>query len=318
MKKLLTIASLALVMVSCSNDDNSHEITVRTKIGSMTRTEINTEGKTVFSLGDAFLLYAWDGTASAAATPWIDGTKVTQTATDMWTPEATLYWKSEATKHDFIAVYPAAFVDKNVSLIAQPYTFRDANAGGYKLLDDDVLLARLSNVTMTADYSLTLPFEHIMSKLRVVLTFRNEWDGVPTVTAVTANMTRQSTINCINGTVSPLASSATDRKMLAAASNSDNSRCFEIVCAPNDPVLKRIVTTISNRTFTFTSPELIPLEPGKVTTVNLVVGRNTIDLDFTTPGGGEGGGSGEGGQSGITIGDWTDHDTSISGDAFGD
>ena len=52
--------------------------------------------------------------------------------------------------------------------------------------------------------------------------------------------------------------------------------------------------------------------------MNLVVGRNTIDLDFTTPGGGEGGGSGEGGQSGITIGDWTDHDTSISGDAFGD
>ena len=52
---------------------------------------------------------------------------------------------------------------------------------------------------------------------------------------------------------------------------------------------------------------------GKITTVNLIVGRNKVELDMD----GTGSGSGSETDKGITISEWTDN-TNYSGNAYGD
>lgn len=320
MKNLLVISTLMLMMASCSNDDSpsgvSKEIALRPTISSATRTAISSDGTMAFSVGDEFLLYAWDGAASAQSTPWINGVKVTQTAADVWTPATTIYWKSEAVSHEFIAVYPTTIVNIASPFTPQSYTLGDATTSGYSILTDDILMSHRTGVKMPADNTLILPFDHAMAKLNVVLSFRNQWGSVPTVASVVTDMAQQADIDLVSCSVTPSASASRSRQMIPLSFAADDiTRSFQLIGVPNDADFKSIVVTIGGQTFTYTSPTAIPLESGKVTTVNLVVGRNTIDLNL---GEGEGGEGGEGGSTGITIGDWTDNDSSLSGDAYGD
>ena len=77
MKKIITIAALALTLAACSNDDGiaytNEEIKIKTTIGAMTKTALDEKNATQFVAGDQFMLYAWDGTLSATNTPWING-----------------------------------------------------------------------------------------------------------------------------------------------------------------------------------------------------------------------------------------------------
>ena len=323
MKKFISIAALALTLAACSNDDDiaytNEEIKIRTTIGTMTKTvfENNT---TKFVAGDEFTLYSWDGTMSALNKPWINGVKVTLNDANKWIPASQILWKTEDTSHDFLGIYPSGILASAANLSAVSYTVNDNG----DVIDNDILRAYSPAVKMPEDNTLTLPFKHIMAKLQVNLKFRNQWDSNPTVTSVTGNLTKTATIDFYTGTVAPATSGTSSSRALTpmATAATDYVYSYEIVAVPGDQDFNSIVITIDGKTYTYTYvPETTPdpLNPaqnlslisGKVTTINLIVGRNQVDLDM--------GGSGSGSESGtgIFISDWSDN-TSYQGSAYGD
>ena len=323
MKKFITIAAVALSFAACSNDDGiaytNEEITIKTTIGTMTKTALDDKNATQFVAGDQFMLYAWDGTLSATNTPWINGVNVTLGTDNKWIPASQILWKTEQTSHDFLAIYPSSIISTGADLSAVSYALDDAGA----VIANDILRAYSPAVKMPEDNVLTLPFKHVMAKLKVNLSFRNQWDVAPTVTSVTANLASAATINFYDGTISPAAGTTSSLRTLTALATpaTGYTYSYEIIAVPGDANFNQIVITIDGKTYTYTytpedsdSANNLSLVSGKITTVNLVVGRNKVELDME----GSGSGSGEGEDSqGIYISEWTDN-TNYSGDAYGD
>lgn len=315
MKKTFIIAALALTFVACSSDDNiaytNEEIKIKTTIGSMTRTTV-TDNATQFVEGDKFMLYAWDGTFSATKTPWINGVDVTLTSSK-WVPASQILWKTETTAHDFLGIYPSSIITTGAQLDNVTYTFNDNG----NVIANDILRAYTPAVTMPENNVLTLPFKHIMAKLKVNLTFRNQWDTAPTVTSVAGNLASSATINFYTDAVTPVIGTTESSRTLTALATpaTGYTYSYEIIATPGDNKFNKIVITIDGKTYTYTyspantnDPNNLSLIAGKITTVNLIVGRNKVDLDMD--------GSGSGSQ-GITISEWTDNQN-YSGDAYGD
>ena len=315
MKKIITIAALALTLAACSNDDGiaytNEEIKIKTTIGAMTKTALDEKNATQFVAGDQFMLYAWDGTLSATNTPWINGVNVTLGTDNKWTPASQILWKTEQTSHDFLAIYPSSLITTGTDLSAVPFTINDNVA----LIANDILRAYSPAVKMPEDNILNLPFKHIMAKLKVNLTFRNQWDTAPTVTSVAGNLASSATINFYTDAVTPVIGTTESSRTLTAMTTpaTGYTYSYEIIAAPGDNKFNKIVITIDGKTYTYTyspantnDPNNLSLIAGKITTVNLIVGRNKVDLDM------DGSGS-----QGITISDWTDNQN-YSGDAYGD
>ena len=315
MKKFITIAAVALSFAACSNDDGiaytNEEIKIKTTIGTMTKTALDDKNATQFVAGDQFVLYAWDGTFSTTNTPWINGVNITLGTDNKWVPASQILWKTETTAHDFLGIYPSSIITTGAQLDNVSYTFDDNGA----VIANDILRAYSPAVKMPEDNVLTLPFKHIMAKLKVNLTFRNQWDTAPTVTSVAGNLASSATINFYTDAVTPVIGTTQSSRTLTAMTTpaTGYTYSYEIIAAPGDNKFNKIVITIDGKTYTYTyspantnDPNNLSLITGKITTVNLIVGRNKVDLDM------DGSGS-----QGITISDWTDNQN-YSGDAYGD
>ena len=285
-KTLFSLLAIALAATACNNDGieyTAKDIRVKTTIlGSLTRTGTAEGGGTVFLDGDQIIFYAWDGTPSENNEPWIKDVVLTKGASDVWTPSTNIYWKTAKTRHSFITG---------------------------QLMDE-------SN-----DYSITLPFSHAFAMLRVNMNFRNQWEQTPEVESVEANLANTASIDYYTGEVTPYATTR-GRLLHETTAANDFKKSFFIVAAPNDKGFNKIVITIDGKTFTYNydpsslanssvddaaNNQSITLKQGYITTINLVVGRNNINLDF----------SGTEGASGITIDTWS-AGTTHNGDAFGD
>ena len=322
MKKIITIAALALTLAACSNDDGiaytNEEIKIKTTIGAMTKTALDEKNATQFVAGDQFMLYACDGTLSATNTPWINGVNVTLGTDNKWTPASQILWKTEQTSHDFLAIYPSSLITTGTDLSAVPFTINDNVA----LIANDILRAYSPAVKMPEDNVLNLPFKHLLAKLKVNLTFRNQWDEAPTVASVTSTLASSATINFYDSSISPADGITSSLRTLTALTTpaTGYTYSYETIAVPNDANFNQIVITIDGKTYTYTyTPEDsnastgLSLVSGKITTVNLIVGRNKVELDMD----GTGSGSGSETDKGITISEWTDN-TNYSGNAYGD
>lgn len=307
MKKIISIAAIAMTFAACSNDDvieyTNQDINIRTTIGTMTKTAIDGENTTKFVEGDKFSFYAWDGTASATNTPWISNVAITLNDNNKWTPASQILWKTEKTKHDFIGVYPASIIGTDTDLANVEYTMNDEG----DVIANDILRAYSNAVVMPKEGGvLSLNFKHIMAKLQVNLKFRNQWDEAPTVTSVYANIAQACNINFYDGTVTPVSTYA-GRALTAMKTTAEGyAYSYEIIAVPNDGEFSMITITIDGKTYTYTySPEdatdneSLDLVSGNITTVNLIVGRDKIEFD------------------GVTIEDWN-KGSLYEGNAYGD
>ena len=295
MKKLrfIPLAALGLLAAACSNNESDSAqqeakyITIEASIGNMTRA--TTTGNTsVFDAGDGVAIYAWTGSATAVSADKVVNGVVNTLGTDgKWTPATPMLWADMVTPHYFLGIYPARTVS---DFTADPYTLDNAN---YE--QSDLLVARQTSGLTATQNPVSLTFDHAMAKLYVNMNFRNQWDQTPAIASCVATAASTATIDYLAQTVT--AGEQASVSMPAVAAQTGYAVTHSSIMVPQSG-FRTVVITIDGQPFTYTHDADIPLEAGKYTTLNLIVGRNKIEL-------------GE-----VSINDWTEGTTISGGQAM--
>lgn len=276
---LFALMAMALTLGSCSDNENgiggeaSKYITVSTNIGSMTRVATDEKGGQTFEEGDEISVYAWTGDATVApeTRERVVNNAINKLTNGSWVSTPQMLWKNNRDKHYFIGVYPISAIS---DLSAGEYTF-DVN----KQTESDLLVAvNPDGLSYSADAQQTVPltFTHVMAKLAVKLTYKNQWGGIPTVEkVVVGNAAKKATVNYLTKVVTPsaVAEDKADFDMPALTANKQ----YASIIIPQDGVQK-ITITIGGKDFIYDNGTPFKFESGKITTVNLEVGRDVIKL----------------------------------------
>lgn len=277
---LFALMAIALTLGSCSDNENgiggetSKYITVSTSIGNMTRVATDENGGQKFVDGDEISVYAWTGDAAVApeTSERVVNNAINKLTNGSWISTPQMLWKNNRDKHYFIGVYPTTAIS---DLTAGEYTF-DVT----KQAESDLLVAvNTDGISYNADEQQTVPltFTHVMAKLVVNLSYKNQWgaDG-PTVDKVTVgNAAKSASVNYLTKVVSP--STATediaDFDMPALTANKQ----YASIIIPQEGIQK-LTIVIGEKNFVYDNGTPFKLESGKITTVNLEVGRDVISL----------------------------------------
>jgi len=277
---LFALMTMALTLGSCSDNENgiggetSKYITVSTSIGNMTRVATDEKGGQTFEEGDEISVYAWTGDATTvpAATGRVVDNAINKLTKGSWISTPQMLWKNNRDKHYFIGVYPTKAIS---DLSAGEYTFDET-----KQVESDLLVAvNKDGLSYNVDEQQTVPltFTHVMAKLVVNLTYKNQWgtEG-PTVDKVAVgNAAKKATVNYLTKVVTPstVAEDKADFDMPAITAN----KKYASIIIPQDGVQK-ITITIGDKDFIYDNGTPFKFESGKITTINLEVGRDVIKL----------------------------------------
>ena len=277
---LFALMTMALTLGSCSDNENgiggetSKYITVSTSIGNMTRVATDANGGQTFEEGDEISVYAWTGDATTvpAATGRVVDNAINKLTKGAWISTPQMLWKNNRDKHYFIGVYPTKAIS---DLTAGEYAFDET-----KQVESDLLVAvNKDGLSYNVDEQQTVPltFTHVMAKLVVNLTYKNQWgtEG-PTVDKVAVgNAAKKATVNYLTKVVTPstVAEDKADFDMPALTANKQ----YASIIIPQDGVQK-ITITIGDKDFIYDNGTPFKFESGKITTINLEVGRDVIKL----------------------------------------
>ena len=278
---LFVLMTMALALGSCSDNENgiggetSKYITVSTCIGNMTRVATDANGDQTFEEGDEISVYAWTGAPTVAleAHERVVNNAINKLTNGSWVSTPQMLWKNNRDKHYFIGVYPTAAIS---DLSAGEYTF-DEN----KQTESDLLVAvNKDGISYNADEQQTVPltFTHVMAKLVVNLTYKNQWgtEGPTVDKVVVGDAVKSATVNYFTKVVTPSAV-AEDKANFDMPALTANKQYASIII-PQDGVQK-ITVVIGGKNFIYDNGTPFKFDSGKVTTVNLVVGRDTITLN---------------------------------------
>lgn len=297
---LFALMAMVLTLGSCSDNENgiggetSKYITVSTSIGNMTRVATDEKGGQTFEEGDEISVYAWTGDATIApeTRERVVNNAINKLTNGSWVSTPQMLWKNNRDKHYFIGVYPTAAIS---DLTAGEYTF-DVN----KQTESDLLVAvNKDGLSYNVDEQQTVPltFTHVMAKLVVNLTYKNQWgtEG-PTVEKVAVgNAAKKATVNYLTKAVTPsaVAEDKADFDMPALTANKQ----YASIIIPQDGVQK-ITVVIGGKNFIYDNGTPFKFESGKITTINLEVGRDIIKL------------------GNVNISDWGSTGEPIKGEAY--
>ena len=284
-----SVAAALLVLAACTNDHEpgyapAKEIRVDASIGQMTR--VTTDGnESAFEPGDRISVYAWLGADNNMQRLVVDNSINTLGSDGTWTAEPQMLWADNTSDHYFLGIYP----ERNgaTDYDADPYTLDFNNQTA-----SDLLVARTT--AKPTGSAVKLEFEHVMAKLVVNLSFRNEWTTAPEVASVTATACTEATVNYLEN---PVEVTPATGQNLVVIPFTGTSASFAGIMIPGQSGFRTINVTLENgKVYTYTHPSGIDLQPGRYTTVNLVLGRDNIKLD----------------DAGINVSDW-ENGTSIDG-----
>ena len=278
---LFALMAMALTLGSCSDNENgiggetSKYITVSTSIGNMTRVATDAKGGQTFEEGDEISVYAWTGDATVApeTRERVVNNAINKLTNGSWISNPQMLWKNNRDKHYFIGVYPISAIS---DLSAGEYTFDET-----KQVESDLLVAvNKDGLSYNVDEQQTVPltFTHVMAKLLVNLTYKNQWgtEGPTVDKVVVGDAVKSATVNYLTKVVTPSAV-AEDKANFDMPALTANKQYASIII-PQDGVQK-ITVVIGGKNFIYDNGTPFKFESGKVTTVNLVVGRDTITLN---------------------------------------
>ena len=276
---LFALMTIALTLGSCSDNENgiggetSKYITVSTSIGNMTRVATDEKGGQTFEEGDEISVYAWTGDATVApeTRERVVNNAINKLTNGSWISNPQMLWKNNRDKHYFIGVYPKKAIS---DLAAGEYVF-DAT----KQVESDLLVAvNADGITAEGKQAVPLTFTHVMAKLLVNLTYKNQWgtEGPTVDKVVVGDAVKSATVNYLTKVVTPSAV-AEDKANFDMPALTANKQYASIII-PQDGVQK-ITVVIGGKNFIYDNGTPFKFESGKVTTVNLVVGRDTITLN---------------------------------------
>ena len=293
---IFALAAMTMTLGSCSDSENTtgteapKSITVSTSIGKMTRITTDEKGAQTFSEGDEISVYAWTGSAEnvPAAAGRVVNNAINKLTDKVWVATPQMLWKNNLDQHYFIGIYPTKNVD---NLTADTYTFNAEN----QLASDLLVAVNAKGLSYTKDAkdAVQLDFTHVMAKMVVNLTYKNQWGGIPTVkNVVVSDAVKEATINYLTKAVTPTATAQADFEVPATVANTQ----YVSVLIPQNGIQK-LAITIGDKTFIYDNKTPFTLESGKITTINLEVGRDQVILDE------------------VKISDW-ENGTTFKGEAF--
>nr|WP_239473491.1 fimbrillin family protein [Bacteroides gallinaceum] len=240
---------------------------------------------TTFETNDRISVYAWLGADNDMQRLVVDNSINTLGGDGTWTAEPQMLWADNTSDHYFLGIYP----ERNgaTDYDADPYTLDFNNQTA-----SDLLVARTT--AKPTGSAVKLEFEHVMAKLVVNLSFRNEWTTAPEVASVTAAACTEATVNYLEN---PVEVTPATGQNLVVIPFTGTSASFAGIMIPGQSGFRTINVTLENgKVYTYTHSADIDLQPGRYTTVNLVLGRDRIELD----------------DAGISVSDW-ENGTSIDG-----
>ena len=266
---LLAAAALPL-LAGCAKDPallDAGSITIDANICAPTK--VAYDGATSrFSEGDQIAVYAWTGSATEIpASRVVDGVVNTFDG-GAWTPASVMYWKTASDAHYFLGVSPVHVIN---DFAADAYTVDPAN-----YIASDLLFAANLDGVKSGDGDVKLAFRHAMAKLVVNLSFRDQFGGTPDVSAVTLSAKTKANVNYLKQVVSATGDAASVSLPAATANGS-----YSAILVPQDGV-RKVAVTIAGKDYVYTAGEDIPLASGQVTTLNLIVGKDRVELSGVT------------------------------------
>lgn len=275
---IFALAAMTMTLGSCSDSENTtgteapKSITVSTSIGKMTRITTDEKGAQAFSEGDEISVYAWTGSADnvPAAAERVVNNAINKLTDKVWVATPQMLWKNNQDKHYFIGIYPTKNVD---NLTADTYTFNAEDQAASDLLV--AVNTKGLSYNKNAQDAVQLDFTHVMAKMVVNLTYKNQWGGTPTVkNVVVSDAVNEATINYLTKAVTPTATAQADFEVPATVANTQ----YVSVLIPQNGIQK-LAITIGDKTFTYDNGTPFNFESGKITTINLEVGRDQVILD---------------------------------------
>ena len=275
-KSLYTLAGALLLtgalLASCAKETGSDVpegrdkvLTMEAAIGAPSKVAYNGD-QASFVAGDRVTLYAWMGTATEIPSKRIvDGVVNTFDGT-LWKPETQMLWSYVKENHYFLGIYPARTPQ---SFIADPYT-----------LGEDLMIAtELDGIPFKENPEpVKLTFTHAMAKLNVNLRFRNQWAEVPAVASLATTARNSFVVNYLTKAVTA-EGSFVQVPLAEVTAAEGHHRSFSGLQVPQGGVNK-LTIVIDGNAFIYKGP--IALESGKVTTLNLYVGLDKIELGSVT------------------------------------
>ena len=188
----------------------------------------------------------------------------------VWVATPQMLWKDRETLHNFIGIYPTTTVE-------------DLTAGAYKLdvanqEASDLLVAVNTNglsYEKNANDAVKLEFTHVMAKLVVNLTYKNQWGGIPDVDkVVVSDVLTDASVNYLTKAVTPAEIAKVDLELPATTANSK----YTTILVPQSGIQK-LTITIGDKDYVYDNGSPFSFDSGKITTINLEVGRDEIILN---------------------------------------
>lgn len=188
----------------------------------------------------------------------------------------------------------------NITVKAATFSLAEASASLNALPDQSTAEAIKSSdhlyyysnaVTPSSDGTISIPFDHVMSKLEVKVTLRNQYGGSeanPITSAIVSGSATSATYTIAEATQWSNPSAALDITSCLSAYNSTNRiATYEAILIPQDIASNTFgvkVTIGGKSSYTWKSANLIQLEGGKKYTLDLTLGKNELTLNTLSVG----------------------------------
>ncbi len=304
MKKILFSLMAVAALTACNNVDDfpplnpsdSDVIKVNASIDYMTRVE--TDGMAShFENDDRIMVYGWTGDKTVVpANPPIESvnTLKIENNVETWNAAPQMLWQSQTAAHYFIGIYPVRPV---TNFSSDAYLLDET-----KQEDADLLVAVSDDQGIVANNrGVDLVFKHMMAKVNINMNFRSQFGDVsPVPSEVKLYCGKEAAVNYLLQRVTADAYIFDATKYIdmpvqgTPVTGFDKS--YSSIVVPQTGV-NMVDIVIDGTTYRYEGVEDIPFTTGKVTTLNLNVGKDEITL------------------AGVTVGDWQDGETIGDGEA---
>ena len=276
MRKLLTLAAVAALMFSCSENPTPEPEPAPTPTPTPEKWAINISTSitratdTSFENGDKVGIYVVNQ-PNALKTSGNHADNIGFTYSGSWSAATPIYWKDETTKADFYCYYPYASSISNVEAYSFAVKTDQSSVANYKA--SDFLWGKTTGVAPTKD-AVGITVKQAMSNVIVKLIAGNGYtaEDIASASVAICGLKTNSTINLASGVVTATGDVAEITPMV----ESDYHRALVIPQSVSNADLIKV--TIGDKVYTLN--QSVEFKSGKQHTCTLSVERTNQGINI--------------------------------------
>ena len=276
MRELLTLAAVAALMFSCSENPTPEPEPTPTPPPTQEKWAINISASitratdTSFENGDKVGIYVVNQ-PNALKTSGNHVDNIGFTYLGSWSAATPIYWKDETTKADFYCYYPYSSSISNVEAYSFAVKTDQSSVANYKA--SDFLWGKTTGVAPTKD-AVGITVKHAMSNVIVELVAGNGYTAEDMASASVAicGLKTNSTINLATGAITPTG----DAQEITPMVESDYRSALVVPQSVSNADLIKV--TIGDKVYTLN--QSIEFKSGKQHTCTLTVERTNQGINI--------------------------------------